>query len=128
MGEGFKEKRPNLKVYTKKSALPTFNDIANKDAIILTQIYSQCIMSYSKRPQRFTTPHGAVITTMTWGLTQPGDVHIDYATYILDTVVKAKNKDPKYIGGGEVLTRIIYEAIGKSSELNRGPSQNIWLQ
>ena len=60
MGAGFREKRPNLKVYNKKSALPTFHEIANKDAVILTQIYSQCIMTYSKRPQRFKTPHGVV--------------------------------------------------------------------
>ena len=64
---------------------------------------------------------------MTWGLKQPGDVLIDYASYILNTVVKARNDDPKYIGGGEVLTRIIYEAMGKTTKLNRAPSQNLWL-
>lgn len=127
-GVSVKERRPSLKVYHKKSKLPSFKEIINADAVTLTQIFSQCLTPYNKRPVRFTTPHGFVVTTLTWAMGRTEAANIDFAAYIHEGIVNMQKKAPKHIGGGEMITRIIYEALDKTDQLVPGPSQTLWLE
>ena len=73
-------------------------------------------------------PPSAIATTFTWALKTRQPTEISYASYIHSQIVKMGDKRPKYIGAGEMLTKIIYEAIDARGQWNPIPSQNEWLR
>ena len=94
----------------------------------MCKLYNQFFHLCTKRPQKYITPPAAITTTFTWAMANAVPQEINHAQYVHSVLIKVGDKNPKYIGAGEVLTKIAYEAIGARGQWAMAPNQNTWLK
>ena len=111
-----------MKVYKEKKKNYTFEDLVDQRVAVICRLYNQFFHVCTKRPQKYTVPPSAIGTTFMWALKTRQPKEISYATYIHSQIVKMGDKRPNYIGAGEMLTKIIYEAIDARGQWNPMPS------
>ncbi|MCO5551244.1 hypothetical protein L7F22_004743 [Adiantum nelumboides] len=61
------------------------------------------------------------------GIEPPQAAQLDHASYICNHILKLNKDKIEYVSGAEMLTKIIYEAMGAQEFEIRAPSQNQWL-
>ena len=127
-GDQVTKRREEVKVYKEKKKNYTFDDLVDQRIAAMCRIYNQFFHVCTKRPQKYTVPPSAIATTFTWALRTKQPKEISYASYIHSQIVKMGDPRPKYIGAGEMLTRIVYEAIDAKGQWDQMPSQNDWLR
>ena len=106
------KRREEVKVYRERKTNYTYEDLQDPQVEILCRLYNQFLHVCTKRPQKYITPPSAIATTFTWAVQMSRPQEVNYAQYIHSQIVKMGDKGPKYIGAGEMLTKIAYEAIG----------------